>query len=86
MEMLETKINGVRKIKMTREFAINSLLECWAEFYSDDPKEAVEELIDKMKKGLKGYDQMNNIELIQELADVVFYGEDVEITVVSEEK
>ena len=84
MEMLETRINGIRKVKMTRDFAINSLLECWSEYYSDDPHQAVENLLILYKEGTKGYDKMTNIELIQELEGSVFYGEDVEITIVSE--
>ena len=83
MEMVETIINGVRKVKMTREFAIDSLVECWSEYYSDDPHQAVENLLILYKGGTKGYDQMTNIELIQELEGSVFYGDQVEITIVS---
>jgi hypothetical protein len=83
MEMVETRINGIHKVKMTREFAIESLIDCWAEFYSDDHKEAIDELLNIFKKGRKGFDQMTNIELIQELEGSVFYGETVEITLVS---
>lgn len=69
------------KVVMTREEAIDHLLKTWAEYYWDDPREAVENLLSAYKSGLKGYEQMTSIELIQELEGSVFYGENVEITI-----
>ncbi len=70
-----------KKVVMTREEAIDRLLETWAEYYSDDPHQAVENILSIYKSGLKGYDKMTSIELIQELEGSTFYGDDVEITI-----
>ncbi len=70
----------------TREQAIERLMETQADFYWQDPHQAVETVLALIKSGLKGYDNMNNIELIQELEGSTFYGEDVEITIKQENK
>lgn len=85
MNYAETIIDGIRKVKMTREFAINSILEQWKDMYSDDPSDAIDRLLEIQRKGIRGLDQMTNIELVQELEESVFYGEIVdELTIVSE--
>jgi hypothetical protein len=84
MDFVETSINGIRKVKMTREFAIDSILSQWKDLYDDDPTEAIQRLLEIQRKGIRGLDQMTNIELVQELEGSVFYGEIVdEITIVS---
>lgn len=72
------------KVILTREDAIERLLEANADYYYQDPHQAVENYLSILKSGLKGYDQMNNIELIQELEGSVFYGVNVEITIKKE--
>ncbi len=69
------------KVVMTREEAIDRLLKTWADYYWDDPHQAVENILSIYKSGLKGYDKMTSIELIQELEGSTFYGDDVEITI-----
>lgn len=69
------------KVVMTRKEAIDRLLECWADFYNQDPHQAVENILSIYESGTKGYDKMTSIELIQELENSVFYGEYVEITI-----
>ncbi len=69
------------KVVLTREEAIDRLLECWADFYNQDPHQVVENILSIYKSGTKGYDKMTSIELIQELEGSVFYGENVEITI-----
>lgn len=69
------------KVVMTREEAIDRLLETWADYYHQDPHQAVENLLSAYKSGLKGYEKMTSIELIQELEGSTFYGENVEITI-----
>lgn len=69
------------KVVMTREEAIDRLLETWADYYNQDPHQAIENLMSAYKSGLKGYEKMTSIELIQELEGSVFYGENVEITI-----
>lgn len=86
MNYSETIIDGIRKVKMTREFAIDSILSQWKDFYDDDPSEAIDRLLEIQRKGIRGLDQMTNIELVQELEGSVFYGENVdEITIFSKE-
>jgi hypothetical protein len=70
-----------KKVVMTREKAIDSLMECWFNYYSDDPHQAFENIMKIYENGMKGYRNMTNIELIQELEGSVFYGENVEITI-----
>ena len=76
--------SGIRKVKMDRALAIQSLQEVWFGFYSDDPKEALEALIKGMTKGIIGWNDMTNDQLEQELEGSVFYGENVEITVLGD--
>lgn len=75
-----------KRIVLTREEAIEKLMETQADFYWQDLHQAVETVLALMQSGLKGYDNMNNIELIQELEGSTFYGEDVEITIKQENK
>jgi len=69
------------KVVMTREEAIDRLLDTWADFYRQDPHQAIENILSIYKSGLKGYEKMTSIELIRELEGSTFYGEDVEITI-----
>jgi hypothetical protein len=69
------------KHTFTREQAIERLMETNADFYWQDPHQAVENYLAVLRTGLKGYDKMTSIELIQELEGSTFYGEDVEITI-----
>ena len=68
-------------LTFTREEAIERLMETNASYYWDDPHQAVENYLAVLRTGLKGYDKMTNIELIQELEGSTFYCEDVEITI-----
>lgn len=65
----------------TRAQAIERLMETQAEYYHQDPHQAVENYLACLESGHKGYCQMTNIELIQELEGSTFYGENVEITI-----
>jgi hypothetical protein len=68
-------------LTFTREQAIEQLMETNANFYWQDPHQAVENYLAVLRTGLKGYDKMTSIELIQELEGSTFYGENVEITI-----
>jgi hypothetical protein len=79
-----TMAKNFEKHTFTREQAIERLMETNADFYWQDPHQAVENYLAVLRTGLKGYDKMTNIELIQELEGSTFYGEDVEITIKKE--
>jgi hypothetical protein len=79
--MMAKNSKKTKKVVMTREEAIDRLLECWADYYSDDPHQAFENIMEIYENGMKGYRHMTSIELIQELEGSVFYGENVEITI-----
>jgi hypothetical protein len=75
----------VNKVSINRSEAIQQIADLIAEDISGHSRGTIASMVaDLLINGHQGYKNMLNLELIQELEGSVFYGQDVEITVVND--